>query len=254
MKKLLSLTLFLFISFSAFAVKDKKKKEEKPLSKFSLGINFSPDINYRLVKSDGSVIGNFLQKYYDTTEIVKFGYTLGLGFCYEINKHISFETGLQYSNKGFKTKPFEVLIFPQQNDTSYDPILYNLKSLSSTYNFQYLDIPLKVNFIFGNKRVKFIGSSGFVLNFLVGLSKTSELKYLNGETKVTTAQDKTTYKSIRKVNLSPMISAGIDCSLTKHLSLRLEPTFRFGIIKIYNSGVSSYLYNAGLNTSLYWRF
>jgi len=165
---------------------------------------------------------------------------------------------LQYANKGYKTRKYDFknLNFPQQNDsTVYNPNFPIGEGLAEwTYNYHYLNIPIKINFQFGKGKIHFFSSAGLVLNFLVATDYNYSFKLFSGRTESGTKSLKPYSTDFNKVNLSPMISAGIDCALTKHLSLRIEPTFRFGVIKLRNTPVADYLYNAGLNSSFYWRF
>ena len=55
-----------------------------------------------------------------------------------------------------------------------------------------------------------------------------------------------------KVNLSPTISVGIDYKINNRMNLRIEPTFRYGVLKIIDAPVTGYLYSGGLNISYYF--
>lgn len=60
-----------------------------------------------------------------------------------------------------------------------------------------------------------------------------------------------TYQNYRKLNLSPLISAGFDYRLNNKRSLKVEPTFRYGILKTIEAPVSENIWNAGLNIGYY---
>lgn len=50
-----------------------------------------------------------------------------------------------------------------------------------------------------------------------------------------------------------MISAGIDYRMNDRMNLRVEPTFRYGVMKITDAPITAYLFNAGLNIGYYVR-
>src|SRR5687767_3453389 len=124
------------------------------IKKFYLGFNFSPDYSYRtLYKNDKQVsdsLWSIAKELEDSINVPKFGYTGGLTVGYYITSRISLESGLQFSNKGYKTIPIE---------TIYD---WKEPSIVATniFNYYYLDIPLKVNYEFLKKRIQVITSIG----------------------------------------------------------------------------------------------
>ena len=55
-----------------------------------------------------------------------------------------------------------------------------------------------------------------------------------------------------KVNISPSVSAGIDYRINDRHHLRIEPTFRYGVLKIIDEPITGYLYSGGLNIGYYF--
>ena len=49
-----------------------------------------------------------------------------------------------------------------------------------------------------------------------------------------------------KIDISPMVSIGLDYTLSNNLHFIAEPTFRFGVIKTQGSPIKEKLWNAGL--------
>lgn len=140
------LTFFLLILMT-FCCYGKEKTKENPISDFKriqIGINFSPDICFRTIKNnDGSSFSELVVEQRNIRETVKFGYSTGFNICYNIKKFVGLETGIQYSNKGYKTKKQDLIFGPS------DPSLPNQSEL--IYNYHYIDIPIKVNFTIGKK-------------------------------------------------------------------------------------------------------
>lgn len=241
MKPYALLILALF-TFSLYA-KDNPKKETSPsdFKRFQIGINISPDVCFRTLKnvSAGS-IGDYIIKIRKEDEIVKPSYTAGLNVAFNIKKFVGLETGVQYSNKGYQTK-MEDLEFAYPNPN-------NPNKAKFIYNFHCIDIPIKANFTIGKKKVRFFTSVGLTTNIFIKATSTGVLVYSN-HTKRETIPISYNYK---KVNISPLISVGIDYKINSRMNLRVEPTFRYGVLKLMDTPITTYLYSGGLNISYYF--
>ena len=218
-----------------------------------LGINISPDICYRTLKNnDGSSSSSTIIDIRNNTEKQKFGYTTGLNACYNISKHIGIETGLQYSNKGYFIKRTGFIY-----GNMYDPRRGFVSNNSATeptnakfiYNYIYLDVPLRLIFSFGEKRIHLITGIGVTTNILLKATQTIILGYENGDKKRQTQKPGYNYKSL---DVSPNVSVGIDYRISNKINLRIEPTFRYGAIKIIDAPITEYLWNGGLNITCYY--
>lgn len=163
--------------------------------KLQFGVNFSPEVTSRVISGTKNAIHSM--------EIPKISYTTGLNFVYNLNKTIGFETGLQYINKGYQTE--KIYLLP---DNWWIGVTSNNDEVRFIYNYQYLTIPLKTNFILGNKNVKFIGSLGIDTWFLVNASRKQILYHNNAKESVKTT--KIDGVDFNKINISPIISTGID--------------------------------------------
>jgi len=226
MKKL----LILITSFP-FLINAQDAKKNKSNKAISIGISFSPDYDYR------------------TLEKGKFSFTTGLNLNATLSKKFEWQTGFLYSDKGYRIPKHAV-----NNPTRpSEPTHFKYQT-----SFNYLDIPLKLNFISGSGQVKFIAGAGLTANFLLNESETVTFIYADGGEK----EYPQSYGFYNKFNLSSVISAGVEFKLTKNIFLRTEPTFRYGLLKIIDrpvidyswDEVTAYLWDVGLNTSVYYKF
>ncbi len=223
--------------------------------KFQLGVNFSSDVCYRtLANNNGESIVDGIIDWRNESEIPKFGYTTGLNVVYSLKRNISFETGLQFSNKGYQTETMDLIygdqidpvtgvISPESSDTKAPT---KSKYIYSDY---YLEVPVKANFTFGKRKVRFITSAGIAVNLFIAETKTVVYTYIGGSTK---QKDYSSYFSYNIINLSPTVSFGIDWKITPKMDLRAEPTIRYGVLKIIDMPVTGYLWNYGLNVGCYY--
>ncbi len=237
--KHLSTLLLTLAALSAFG----QETLAPAFKRFQFGINISPDACYRTLKNnDGSSTSEIIIRVRDDSETFKLGYTAGLNVCYNINRHFGIETGIQYSNKGYRTK---------NKNLSWGSSSPDLPIKSKfIYDYHYIDIPLKLNYTIGHRKVRFIASAGLTANIFIKETQRHVLENEDGKknrSKITNPYD------YEKLNVSPTIGIGIDYRLNNRLNLRLEPTFRYGILALIKGNpITGYLYSGGLNIGLYF--
>ena len=212
------------------------------IPKISIGFNFSPDYSFRVLNNhDGNASSATVIKLRNDMEVAKFAYTTGLNICFDFSEYGGFETGIQFSNKGYKTKSQDLVYFPPNA---------SLPTKSKTnYAFQYIGIPLKAKFSFGKNKVRFLSSIGFMTSLLLNVKQTTNYEYSDGKTEKKSQSSKSGFN---KVDISPMISVGIDYKLNNKIHLLAEPTFRYGVVKTKDAPVTETLWNAGLNVGFYY--
>ena len=218
-----------------------KGQHKYPTQKILIGFNFSPDYSFRTFKNnDGNSSTDLVIQTRKDIENPKFGYTTGLNVCINFSQNAAFETGIQFSNKGYKTKVQGLVYYP--------PNQILPTGVKIIYAYQYIGIPLKAKVFFGKSKVRFLSSIGFMTNFLLNVKQTNNFEYSNGTTEKKTQSSTSEFK---KIDISPMISVGVDYKLNNKIHLLVEPTFRYGIIKTKDAPVSEKLWNAGLNVGFY---
>lgn len=206
--------------------------------KFQIGIIATPEISHRV--ASGNSIGGF-----NDMSLPKFGYTAGANFVYNFTKNIGLETGFQFTNKGYKTDKlvfFDDLGLPYGTVNGYSII---------NYSYHYFAIPIKMNLIFGQNNVRFIGSVG--IDTWIFLNATSKITRYEDNKRIFSSSF-TENGGFNPINISPILSAGIDVKLTGSLNLKIEPTFRFSLLNTTNTNYSEKLIAAGLNIGLYYGF
>jgi hypothetical protein len=215
--------------------------------KFAIGLVYSPDFCYRIATADASYRST--RDFYNTVEIPKFGYTTGLNFLWQLNKKFSLEAGALYSDKGYQTKqePLSNGLYGGNFVNQPD----NAVSGSFVYHIQFLDIPLKVNYYLLRTGVKLFLSGGLSTNIFLGEKDTYTVTYGDGHT---TTRELTPYSTPSAINLSVVAGIGISFHISRQLLVRIEPVYRQSLTPLSYSPIKYYLYSAGLNTGLYYRF
>jgi hypothetical protein len=247
MKKLTTI-VGLLISTVLFGQSDTTKSK-----KLLIGFSASPDMCYRtLENNDGSATSAMVVDIRNSYEIPKLGYSSGLLICYNAFKHVGFETGIQYSSKGEKlinsNLTYGDILDPRQGFYTQGA---TATKVIITSNYNYIDIPLRAIFTFGTKKVQFISSFGVTTNIFINATQKSIIEYENADTE--RKKQTQVYNNFKSVNISPTINIGFDYRFSKKMNLRVEPTFRYGLIKIIDTPVTAYLWSAGLNITCYYR-
>jgi hypothetical protein len=210
--------------------------------KILVGFNFSPDYSFRTLKNnDGSPSSDLVIKSRNGYEVAKTGYTTGLHVCFNLSQLTGLETGIQFSNNGYKTKTQDLTYFPPSPGSP-------TKSKTS-YAYQYIGIPLKAKFSFGKSKVCFVTGLGFTTSILLAVKQHTRFEYADGRTEKKTQSATAGFK---KVNILPMISVGIDYKLNNKIHMLAEPTCRYGVVKTKDTPVTENLWNAGLNIGFYY--
>jgi hypothetical protein len=219
-----------------------KSQDKNPVQKILIGFSFSPDYSFRKLKNgDGNSSTDLVIKSRNEMEIAKFGYTTGLNVCFKFSQSVGFETGIQFSSKGYKTKDQDLVFFPP--DASLPT------KQQTIYAYQYIGLPLKARFSFGKNKVRFISGIGVAANFLLNVKQTFKYEYADGKTEKKSQSSKSGFRS---VDISPFVSIGVDYKLNDQFLLFAEPAFRYGLIKTKDAPVTEKLWSAGLNIGFYY--
>jgi hypothetical protein len=240
MNKLI-LFLFSLTTLNSYGQEIPKENTNSEFKKIQIGISFSPDNAFRkLINNGGSSTTDNIIKIRNENETSKAGYTAGLNVCFNVKNNFGLETGIQFSNKGYQTKMQEL------NFAISDP--NEPKKIKFTYNFHYIDIPVKANFAFGKKKVRFSASFGITTSIFIKEKQKTVLVYSDHTDKKTTQ----TNFDYNKVNISPTIGVGFNYKINNRMNLKVEPTFKYGILKINNDPLTGYLYSIGLNIGYFF--
>ena len=240
MKKLL--TLLTIIPLTLFG----QDTETTTTKKYSIGLTFSPDICYRTLKPNAA--SQSIADDRNGYEIPKIGYTTGLNLAMNINKRITFETGLLFSDKGEQTKQYSLVwLTPSGLIDPSMPV-----SNSFIYHYLYLDIPIKVNYYLLTGRAKLFLTAGISPNIFLTQKTVSHLEYSDGHTTTSTSwgSGNTGFTSI---NLTFIAGLGFEYNISKKMYLKIEPIYRRSITSIVDAPIKGYLYSTGLNIGLFYK-
>jgi len=244
----------MFRSFTAIALLltlSMRGQEIEPAlvaSNWSIGLNVAPALSYRQLKVlQEHQITPYIMDSRNEHEIPLITGHASIMAGYALGEKFAIEGGIGYSRFGWD-RPFKDLLFGDQIDPRRGFIYSTDDTAIPTKfreTFQYLDIPIKGMVSLGNRKLKWISSIGVSASILMRASHISIY-----------ADDRKEYahENFERFNLFPVISTGVAYRLNDRHEFRMEPTFRYGMLKIIDSDITGYLWSAGLNFGWYRRF
>jgi Outer membrane protein beta-barrel domain len=233
------IALLLFVSIPLFTQAQKKSTQSK---KLRLGVNFAPEYSYRSLsvnKKDAPI--EFIVPIRNDNEKAIIGFSLGANASYQLNNLLNIEFGINYSAKGYKINA-QALTFEDQLGTS------GFGQITGSSKFHYIEIPIKLGFTFGEKKTQFIAAVGITTGFLLSNKNNLSIKYPDGNIENFTNNGGITY---RKLNINPTIAVGLNHNINSKSNIKIEPTFKYGIIAIADAPIKERLWSIGINIGYY---
>lgn len=208
--------------------------------KVRIGLSVTPFYSYRNLKAPDDLQG-FVNEW-NKIDKAKIGYSAGLNLLFAVKKRIVIETGVQFTDRGYKNE----LDLTFENPTN--PVI---ETAFFKYHYNYVGIPLKLNLYLLNKKVRLFVSGGINASMLVRSFKNSRLQYNDG----TTIRDRA-QSSLDQTNLilSAVAGIGLDIQLIKRLSLRFEPMFSYGFYNSADTPIDYLPYEIGGTVGLHLGF
>ncbi len=224
-----------------------QNSEHKINRKLSIGISFSPDYAYRnlyLENDEYDFVGGR-----NESEKPRFGYTTGLVAKYQFRRRLAIESGIQFSDKGFKIKgTIEDFV------TSEGTTPYNDPSIPDKYKFDYcfynIGIPVKLNYYFLQKKVGLFVSGGFSSDFFLSGKTKYKLEFRDRTEKNSYSAD----ENFNKINFTGIAGVGLKTMISQKLHLQFEPVLRYTFTPLFNTDLKQYQYSIGANATLFWGF
>jgi hypothetical protein len=231
------LTIIVFANITLFGQDEIRKRQ------FFIGGFASPDLSYRLLLNNTGV-NKTVADSRDSYEIPKFGYAAGLTTLFQINRSIALSLGIEYSNKGQRTKDLD-LNFGNQIDPRRGGIspfvIEQPTTVQFYYRVSYLDIPFRIDYYISKKKVAPFISAGVSTNIFLGEKITSINTYEDGHKRKQGYPSNNLYNVI---NPQFQFGAGLDIVIKKS-RLRIFPIYRISLSKVH-TGLNQYFYSYGL--------
>jgi opacity protein-like surface antigen len=213
--------------------------------KWSIGLIYSPDFCFRQKYTSR------MSLYNNETEKPKAGMTAGISFLYLLMDRIGIETGLLYSTKGEKVYSSSS---SSGNWVTPDGTTVVVKPTEnkSSYTYQYLEVPLKINWYAINNKLKLFPSLGVSANVFIGKKTVSEYRIEDGGPEKSTSK-KYDSRNIPAVDMALLVGVGLSYDVNKNIFVQAEPAYRQFVRPLVDSPISGRFYSFGLNAGVYFR-
>jgi len=200
--------------------KEEKKKEAKPekikpvnensgSTEIFINGNWSAT-NRNLVKND-NIFGDSIGERANETGVN--AWSFGLGIRTRIHKYLLFEGGVSYLKNG------EQYSF-SGTDTSF----------SYTNNYQYIGMPLKIYFVYGQNKLRFQAGVGAIPQMALKFKRTTEYTTTQGDSESGTLKTKIGYNSFV---FSFVANVGAQYEFLPSWSIYLQPEYRVQLTSSY---------------------
>lgn len=163
----------------------------------------------------------------------KMGYQVGSGVIYEFTTHFQLQAEVRFSSLGVRTI----------SEPCTNPEIGASSMCKSYYNFNYIDLPISVNYILGTNKLRYVFSAYFSGGFLVRYTLVDHVEPPTGDR----------YKKIeaesKKTEWSPFagVRIGVTYQLNDNWSILALPEYRIGL---HPDFYSSHLMSFGLNVGV----
>jgi hypothetical protein len=240
MNKIFKSILFLLLPVSVFC----HERDSVRANKFQFGIIYSPEYCYRTLKTNAE--NNWIKEAADDLEIPKFGCSAGVGFGCKLFNKLMFEAEVLYADKGSKSKKntFENNISIAASGKM--PYKSNL-----VYHYQYIDVPLKLNYYLVNKKINFFVSAGVSVNIFLNQQTETLIEFKDGSSKKFKSSSTA---GADNISLTALAGLGINYDFSDRCILKLEPVFKHSITPLANTPLKNYLYSMGINIGIAYTF
>ena len=207
------------------------------MPKWRVGVVAAPEFAYRSLFTTAA--GGVLKQYLDELQGPIWGFSAGVAVFYQKDERMQLESGLFFSRGGYREKKWRALFWPMP-----DPLLPMRARFADRVD--YLNLPLKVNFVPFKKHMGFFVSTAVLLQMRLAAKTISCFEYTDGH-RESTARDISQQTPLHDFGLSMQLGFGWQKAIGSRHWLRVEPFFRH-MLTPFNEGsnASYYFYSAGV--------
>ncbi|MCU0434090.1 MAG: PorT family protein [Bacteroidia bacterium] len=221
-------------------------QENTSSKKFRFGLFVSPDVSFRSLAGNTGVSAQIA----DTRngyEKIKPGFTAGGEAIYRLSDRFSFTGGIQFSVKGDKTDVLTLTysVDPRTGFANVPPGEPNTAQF--IYNSRYIDLPLRVDYYFTQKKFTPFITAGVSTNIFLNERTIVVKGYADGSEKRSAVTGQNDY---HRVNPQVQFGGGIEVLLKTGI-LRVLPIARMSVLPVNKGSVNGYFYSVGLGVNYF---
>lgn len=159
---------------------------------------------------------------------------IGLTSAFFFHSNVGVQVDAMYALKGYRR---------EAERTEWSWFRYD----KNYYELHYLDVPIRLVYATQGKKVRFRASVGLVTNVLIKGIDRKRWASSRSDWVIETDEE----MEYNTVNVSPIVSVGLDIPFRKSLGIRLEPTFQHQLLKNTNQDLDVRYWSFGLLFTIY---
>ena len=204
---------------------------------WSLGLSGSLDMSYRtLVKNEDTPIVDGLYEFREDAEVPGLRYSAGVDVIRDLGAHWGLSLGIQYSDRGFRTKENGINFTDNTGATIADATLH--------YHHKFISFPLMVRYGSAKGKVRFRSALGASLDRLHEQHTVLVIEYPDGSEDEERFSD--TFTEYEEWGISTIAEAGICVGLSEQFGLHFALRGRYQVNELVDAPLSAHLYDMGL--------
>jgi Outer membrane protein beta-barrel domain len=225
----------------------------QPLAKrIHLGVEFGYGRAYRtLSTTDNSEMAPYIVDSRNSRETTRAAFSGCLFLGYTLSDRWAVEAGVGCVRLGYQSKiDTDDLTFGDMIDPRRGFIYNTGDVLPASFrfidDFYYAEVPVRLRLNLGKGRFRSTTTVGMAPAYLIAANSRAVSTYTDGSKEASNYDDTDQYL---RFNLFATISTGVSYRLKERLEFRLEPMFRYGLLRITDSPVTGHLWSAGIGAS-----
>jgi hypothetical protein len=213
--------------------------------KLLVGCSIAPKYSFRSLKS-ATGNGKIVVEARNKNELPMLAKSFGLVVDYFFSKKIGLGLGLSYSENAQQTQPTTIATVTPQGFGGGTEELYFV------YKTNFIDIPLKLNYVIFDKKVVTLYTTLGIVNNIY-FNQSTMLYKTNLSSNTTSKSKSASTVSVNPYSVSFLVAAGIDFNVKK-IKIRLQPSYDRFLTSATNGDIKTYYYNVSLNLGIIYKF
>jgi len=222
----------------------------QPIAKrLHLGVEFGYGRAFRtLSTTDNSETSSAIVDGRNSRETTRAAFSGSLFLGYKLSDRWAVELGVGFARLGYQSKiDTDDLTFGDMIDPRRGFIYNTGDVLPASFrlfdDFYYVEVPVRLRLNLGKGRFRSTTTAGMAPAYLIAANSRAVSTYADGDKEASNYDDTDQYL---RFDLFASVSTGVSYRLKERLEFRLEPMFRYGLLRITDKPVTGHLWSAGI--------
>lgn len=225
--------------------------------RWTIGLNAGAGTGYRtLSQTDHSANSEIVIRRRNEQEKPLVAFTAAVSAGYRLSRRFGLDLGLGYSQMGWLYRwdlsdlSFGDMIDPRRGFIYRTDDVAIPSKLVVHDIFHYAELRIGATLSLGNGHWRSVSSIGVAPSLLIAAKTRTKSEFVDGRTERKT---ETSGYEFERFNLFPYLSTGIAYHSGQHWEWSLQPTARYGVLRIIDTPITAYLWSVGLQVGCMYR-